>query len=55
MKCPKCGEELRLLQDNEYPVGDTKQDVIFVCGGENEDNKHRFFIRVDVEELLEDE
>lgn len=55
MKCPKCGAELRLLQDSEYPVGDDKQDVIFLCEGEAGENGHRFFVRLSQEDLLEDE
>ena len=50
MICQKCGEELELLQDNNYPVGTGEQDVIFLC-----ENEHRYFIRINQNDLMEDE
>ena len=49
MLCPRCNEELDIIQNEQLPVDETKYDIMFKC-----DNEHRYFIRIDGEDLMED-
>ena len=49
MNCPKCNKELELIQNNNCLIGTAQQDVRFIC-----ENDHKYFTRIEIEDLLEE-